>query len=71
MVKLVNVIRGLQTTLSGDIIPNHQICLADILAMEHNFDGYANLFHSIHKYILDKSGKERLYRYRKYSLEKW
>ena len=45
-----------QTTLSGDIIPNHQICLADILAMEHNFDG-TPIFSIPFTSIFDKSGK--------------
>ena len=45
-----------QTTLSGDIIPDHQICLADILAMEHNFDGKP-IFSIPFTSIFDKSGK--------------
>lgn len=45
-----------QTTLAGDIIPDHQICLADILAMEHNCDGKP-IFSIPFTSIFDKSGK--------------
>ena len=45
-----------QTTLSGDVIPDHQICLADILAMEHNCDGKP-IFSIPFTSIFDKSGK--------------
>ncbi len=45
-----------QTTLTGDIIPSHQICLADILAMEHKSDG-APVFSVPFTSIFDKAGK--------------
>ena len=45
-----------QTTLAGDIIPDHQICLADILAMEHKCDGKP-IFSIPFTSIFDKSGK--------------
>ena len=45
-----------QTTLAGDIIPDHQICLADILAMEHNCDVKPILSIPFTS-IFDKSGK--------------
>lgn len=45
-----------QTTLAGDIIPDHQICLADILAMEHNCD-VKPIFSIPFTSIFDKSGK--------------
>ena len=45
-----------QTTLTGDIIPSHQICLADILAMEHKSDG-APVFSVPFTSIFDKAGR--------------
>lgn len=45
-----------QTTLSGDILPEHQICLADILAMEHSSND-GPLFSIPFTTIFDKSGK--------------
>lgn len=45
-----------QTTLDGDILPDHQICLADILAMEHCLND-GPLFSIPFTTIFDKSGK--------------
>mgnify|MGYP001332822109 FL=1 len=45
-----------QTTLSGDILPDHEICLADILAMEHSSND-GPLFSIPFTTIFDKSGK--------------
>ena len=45
-----------QTTLQGDILPDHQICLADILAMEHSSND-GPLFSIPFTTIFDKSGK--------------
>lgn len=45
-----------QTTLCGDILPDHQICLADILAMEHSSND-GPLFSIPFTTIFDKSGK--------------
>lgn len=45
-----------QTTLTGDIIPSHQICLADILAMEHKNDG-TPVFSVPFTSIFDKTGR--------------
>jgi hypothetical protein len=55
--KKVNVnSRFKQTTLDGDILPDHQICLADILAMEHSLND-GPLFSIPFTTIFDKSGK--------------
>ena len=45
-----------QTTLTGDILPDHQICLADILAMEHSSND-GPLFSIPFTTIFDKTGK--------------